>query len=261
MNKRGQLTIFVILGIFILTTAIILILISFDKGDGTEIHKNLNNKKTDVEMFIEGCINPAIEQSLEKVLTNGGHTEKKDLSLIYKFEEINYLCYTSEDSTNCVNLEPMLINLVREEIKKDSLSGVEICFDKLENIYSGFEISKGQLDYEINILPGKIGVNLKKEIEINLDDGNLLYEDFSFEFNSPLYTFLTMTTEIVNEESTCNCFEESCAESMIGTNRFNPAFMTTRFVLANGEKVYTIKYLRTGEEFNFAVRNCIRENE
>ena len=74
-------------------------------------------------------------------------------------------------------------------------------------------------------------------------------------------TFLTITTEIINLEATCKCFEENCAENYFSLNRFYRDFVTTREVTSTGEKVYTIKYLGKDKQFDFAVRNCIRDYE
>ena len=261
MNKRGQLTIFVILGILILATAIILILISFEKGE-EEKNKLINtNQKTDVELFIEDCVKIAVDESITKILKHGGEKEKREPFLTHNFEEINYLCHTTDYSTNCINLEPLLIQNVQKEIVEDSKEDVKSCFNKLENLYSTFEITEGELSYEFTLSPEKAKISLKKELKIEKDNEELLYEDFSFEFSSPLDTFLTITTEIINLEATCKCFEENCAENYFSLNRFYRDFVTTREVTSTGEKVYTIKYLGKDKQFDFAVRNCIRDYE
>ena len=112
-------------------------------------------------------------------------------------------------------------------------------------------------EFELEILPQKINLNLKKDIKITDDVSAINFEDFSFSINSPLYTFLSMAIEISNQEMACVCGEESCNSDYFNIDRFNTGFTTSRFTGSAGEKVYTIKYLRTGEEFNFAIRNCI----
>jgi hypothetical protein len=261
MNKRGQLTIFVILGILILAVAITFILISVEKGN-EEKNKLINtDQKTDVGLFVEDCVKLAVDESISKILKHGGETEKRGPFLTHNFEDINYLCHTPEYSENCVNLEPLLIPHVEKEISEDSIKKVESCFNRLENLYSTFKVSKGDLKYEIAILPGRVNVLLKKEIKIKKDNTELTYEDFSFEFNSPLDTFLTITTEVINLEATCNCLQENCAENYLNLNRFYQNFITTRETTSTGEKVYTIEYLGGKMQFDFAVRNCIRDYE
>ncbi|MBT7706247.1 hypothetical protein HN747_02255 [archaeon] len=257
-EKRGQVTIFVILGLAIVG---LIFLASFlflsDTPADEENPLSSQAPKTNSQNFIEECITPNLEDAIDKIILQGGYTYNKLPSLVYKFEDVSYLCYTSNYDENCVNLEPMFTGAVESELESYLLANISSCFDKLLEVYSEYDSVIGSTELDVKILPQKINLDLQKSIDITESGSQISFEDFSFNINSPLYTFLTMATEISNAETLCNCGEESCNPDYFKIDEFNRGFTTSRFTGSSGEKVYTIKYLRTGDEFNFAVRNCI----
>src|SRR3989344_8311419 len=95
MNKRGQVTVFVIVGIIILATVF---LVFYFLGDRI-------NKKTQTEIvfdqssleplqdYVGDCIEKHGNEAIELVLKQGG---KIDPGFYYYFknEKVNYLCYS-----------------------------------------------------------------------------------------------------------------------------------------------------------------------
>src|SRR3989339_390280 len=95
MKKRGQVTIFLIIGIVLL--AVVVIFFFLNKQD---------------------ILNPNLKKTYD--LEDG--LGKKNISI---------LCYNQNFYTPCINQEPMLVNHVRDEIEKNISQDVKQCFDDL----------------------------------------------------------------------------------------------------------------------------------
>src|SRR3989339_93506 len=95
MKKRGQVTIFLIIGIVLL--AVVVIFFFLNKQD---------------------ILNPNLKKTYD--LEDG--LGKKNISI---------LCYNQNFYTPCINQEPMLVNHVRDEIEKNISQDVKQCFDNL----------------------------------------------------------------------------------------------------------------------------------
>lgn len=258
-EKRGQLTIFVILGILLIGIVFFtffLLLSNSEKGNTSHLKRP---PKTNAQEFIEQCSLPYLEEAVNKINAQGGYTYDKLPSLTYKFEKISYLCHTPNHNQNCVNLEPVFVGAVQRELDSYLLPRVEECFDEFLSSYSAYDMELEETKLETKILPTKILVGLEKNIRIKDPSVEITFEDFSFEKDSPLYTFINMALDLSNKEALCSCGQENCASDYFNIDRSNVGFTTTRFTGSFGERVYTIKYLQTGEEFNFAIRNCIEE--
>lgn len=73
--------------------------------------------------------------------------------------------------------------------------------------------------------------------------------------SSPLWDFIKISNEILNEEFKCNCPRESCRADTTKLMKENNNYAITLFVGSRDEVVYTIKdYYNT--TFRFAVKNC-----
>ncbi|MBT7706249.1 hypothetical protein HN747_02265 [archaeon] len=257
-EKRGQMTIFVIFGILIVFSIVAWFYFSssnlFTSSDDQPVIQEIT---TSAREFVKECVGLQLEDAIDEISNRGGYGYDKNPSLTYKFQNISYLCHTLNYDENCVNLEPVLMGSVDTEIESYLSSGVESCFNDLLESYKRYNPVVENTKLDIIILPGKIIADIEKNIEITEESTEIRFNDFSFEIVSPLYVFLNIAIKILNEEATCDCAEATCNSDYSDLDTINRGFTVSRFVSNSGDKVYTIKYSRTGDEFNFAVRNCI----
>jgi hypothetical protein len=257
VKKRGQITIFIILGIMIL--GILFLLISFfskDQGVNVIPFNRDGAAKTNSQIFIEDCLDPQIANLSSIISAQGGYLYDKKPSLEYKFHKVSYLCHSGEYYTNCENLNPMIIHEVEEQLEETLLPFAEKCFENLLILYSEYSIDQEPASLSIRLYPGVISFDLKKDISV-IEDPSVQMNDFSFNYESPLHTSLSIATKVSNVESSCDCSAVDCMEEKLGIDEFHKEFVITRYIDPKGESVYTIKYSTTGENFNFAVRNCM----
>jgi len=242
-NKRGQLTIFIIVAILIVV-GIVAAFWLMGRSD-IEAPADLNPKQ-----FIQKCVRDAVEDSVEKMLENGGQRVPSQ-AISYQGHEWNYLCYQADFYQSCYNLHPMLEFLIENEIKEDMKGAVQECFDSMREDFEskGFDVSGGATTYSIDLLPGNVEINLEKKIDVVRGDSSQSFEDFDTQIMSPIYELVRIAREVVNSESQFCHFEYN------GYMLLYPDYDIRRIDYSDS-KIYRLIDRRTGAEFKFAVRSC-----
>ena len=197
--RRSQVTIFIIVGVLIVVAIGAFFLLSGDFDFQEADSKN-------PEQFIENCVEDAVEQSVGQVLSGGGVIEP-DFYKMYQGQKYNYLCYQRNYYIPCINHYPMLKSITETEIKQDSEEGVEKCFDSLKKDWEkrGYDVSENTLDWNVEIVPKQVRVEIDKQMSFTKDGTSETYSEFSTNVLSPLYELVMVARQISNEESRfCN---------------------------------------------------------
>ena len=242
-NKKGQLTIFIIVAILIVTGIVAMFWLMGNST--TEAPADLNPKQ-----FVQKCVRDAVEDSVDKMFENGGQRVPSQ-AIAYQGHEWNYLCYQEDYYQGCYNLHPMLEFLIEEEIKEDTKDEVQACFDDMREDLDnkGFDISGGATEYSINLMPGNVEINLKKRVDVVRGESSQSFNDFSTEILSPMYELMRIAREVVNSESQFCHFEYN------GYMLLYPEYEIRRIDYSDS-KIYTLTDRRTGAQFKMAVRSC-----
>jgi hypothetical protein len=243
MKNKGQVTIFIILGVVIVAVIILFFLLS----SRTETEKPAD---TSPKSYIQKCIKESVENSIDILLKNGGEIQPKQ-KISYDGENYTYLCYQADYYLSCYNLQPMLQEKIEYEIKENIKNEVQNCFNSMKEDYEnqGFIVSGGVANFSVNSFPRKIKVSINKKVQISKGGNSQNFEDFSFELLSPLYELTNIAREIINSESQYCYFEYN------GYMLLHPECKIWR-IDYDGSKIYKIIDKLTGKEFKFAVRSC-----
>ena len=241
--KRGQVTIFIILGIIIVVG--IIGAIFFMGGQRVETPADVNPNQ-----IVEKCVKDVVEKSVWKMLANGGQRFPSQ-KILYQGSEYNYLCYQADFYQGCYNIHPMLESLIENEIREDTKAAVQDCFNSMREDFEsrGFDVSGGSANYSINLLPGIVEVNLKKKISLVHGGSSQNFEDFDTEILSPIYELVRIARDVVNSESQYCHFEYN------GYMLLYPNYKIRRIDYRDS-KIYSLIDRQSGMEFRFAVRSC-----
>jgi hypothetical protein len=242
MNKKAQVTIFIILAVIIV--AIVVILFIFLRPEKQE-PALLNPRNT-----VQKCAAETIEKTLSKILDTGGVLSPQN-KLQYNSHNYTYLCYQGDFYLPCYNLYPMLNQRIEEQLRDDTRNDIQNCFNYLREDFEkeGFSVSGGPTNYSIELLPGMIRVNLNKKIDISKGQAAQSFQKFDTEINSPLYELTRIVSEIVNSESQYCNFEYN------GYMLLYPDYKITR-IDYDGSKIYEVIDKTSGKKIKFAVRSC-----
>jgi len=252
MKKGGQVTIFIIIGIIIVGAIILFFLFRESLGItiGESPAKNPNS-------FLESCLEDKIQEGVDKLLMQGGYIEPV-LYKNFKFEnekdpvKISYLCYTQANYVPCINLKPMLIKHLQNELNDSIYDDVGNCFNSLTSSLEkqGYDVDARYNGFDLNLDEDKIVVNINSEIILTKTGETTTQENFEIHVLSKIYDLAFVIQEIVNKES-ANC-EFNHYDS------FNyPEFDINKDTTSDSSIIYRIKYRESNDEFRFAVRGCV----
>lgn len=243
-NIRGQVTIFIIVGILVVSAT--LILIYFMGGVKTTSPANVNPKA-----IVDKCVKDVVTESINKMMANGGQI-KPSMFIKYEGGKYNYLCYQADFYQGCYNIHPMLEQQIEQQIVEDTRLKVQNCFDSMREELQdkGYRVRGGDTKYSIDLLPGYVAVNLKKRVDVSsLTGASQGLDDFNIRIISPIYDMVLTARKIVNDESQFCNFEYN------GEMLLYPQYDIRRIDYEDS-KIYTIKNRKTDSTFKFAVRSC-----
>ena len=106
-NKKGQLTIFIILGLLILIVLILLFM-------RTEDLKSFFLGKSPVEQ-IKDCADESLRKGIEIVSKQGGAINPENYYL-YEGNKLDYICFTEQSFQRCVMQKPLLKSSIEKGI-------------------------------------------------------------------------------------------------------------------------------------------------
>ena len=178
MDKKAQVTVFLIIALLILTLLSYFVYIkNISKSTEPEVKKALDISKIPLEVknYVESCINIVGEPLIEDIAKKGGSLNPKS-GIYYNDEELNVFC-TEEKDKGCVN------NFVsRENIEKELSAKIknklETCIDFNEFEKQGLEITAGTINANASIGKDDVLVNVHYPVGLSLGDSKINIEDF-----------------------------------------------------------------------------------
>jgi hypothetical protein len=236
MEKKGQVTIFIIVGIIIVSAIIVFFLYVRPNYFNPEARK----------LNFEGCVKEVVEKSILKLEKNAGYI-KPEFTYNYMGENITYLCYTNEYYTTCTIQEPFLVRHFIEQLEIDVRPQVDSCYDnsisELKKL--GFEVSPGKVNYSITIDPNIVRINIQSPTTV----GQTRFSRFNVQLNSPLYEMLMISTIILQYESQ---YGDIHSDDIMD---FYPDYYLEKDKRGDGTTIYILHNKITKNKFQFASRS------
>src|SRR3989344_2199380 len=248
-NKRGQVTIFIIIALVLIAGIAFYTLI---RGKAAEIKQSYRSSENP-QQYIAECVEDAARPAISELLMHGGFTDP-ELNTTYKGVEIAYLCYTSLNYEPCVNQVPLYSKHLNDELKESIRDDVEECFSSMKYDYEQkkFSVELGETkNFDVHSTDRKVIINISRELTImNRDEEARTYKDFKISINSPMYNLGRVVQEIVAQEATF------CHSEYLGYQTLYPWVKITKTDINGKYKVYEVTDRNTGEKLNFAVKGC-----
>jgi len=245
-DKRGQVTIFIILAIVIVVGAVLAYF--FIPGFGLTTGLSVENP----EAFIESCMEDEIEMALEKISLRGGSLEPEHFFNYYN-NPVEYLCYINQNYIPCIVQQPLLINHLKSELDESLQPVANSCFNDLKESYEdkgyNVEMKQGKIDTEFKIK--SILFNFPN-YELTLKKGETLkFDSFNIFVNNNLYELASIANSIIGWESTYGD-----AETTVYMNYY-PHLKVEKKKQGEGTTIYIITNRETNKKFQFASRSLV----
>ena len=245
--KRGQVTIFIIIGIIIVAAIALIFLFRAGKLPGI-----IGAVEENPRAFMESCIEEDINNLLFQITSQGGFIDPKNYK-INNDVKATYLCYNRGYFDPCINQHPMLLKEISKEIENGIKNKVENCLFEFEESLEkkGYEVQIGiERDIGISLFPENVYLDIKNDITIKKGDETNRFEEIKLNYKSPLYDLANVAIQITNEE-TAFCYFDT-----LGYMALYPQYFIRLKVFSDDTKVYSIRYEKTGDEMNIAIRGC-----
>lgn len=251
-NKSSQITIFVIVALVIIA-GMIIYFIAKNPGE-------INISPSDNPRgYIDDCVAKALSNVEDSLIKNNGFFDLTGGYINYDNTRVPYYCFASTELSLCTSKHSALSNEIKKEIYSELKPKVDKCFNDVKEQLKNYNYKEGSMNLSIEVTPKKIQIKIIKEISYYKNEQKISFNRFDNFINSPLFEFIFLTNEIVNQELDCRCGEESCNADMVKLSMDNREFEITKPYYLNHDEIYSIKEVLSGKKINFAVRNCYRE--
>lgn len=238
-QKRGQVTLFIILAIILVIGIIVLFTQSDFKFSPTSQKK----------LYVEKCIEELIQSSTKELALSAG-TPLSAFNTMYMDENISIICYTEEYNRPCIVQQPFLKQTFENALTKKMKSEIENCYEAgVEELRaSGYDVVSGRLNYSIEINPSLIQIKLKAPTSISNQDSTKKLENFEINMVSNLYDVLMVANSILQFETHYGDSETS------SFGLYYPDLKIEKIRRDNNIKIYRITNAE-GIKYQFASRS------
>jgi hypothetical protein len=261
-SKKGQITIFVILGVIIVgAAALIYVLYPQIKSAFLGI--------SDPQSYIQSCVQDKIKNIISNLSMQGGSMAPLNYYPYYnehsnKLYSVEYLCYINQYYLPCVMQQPLLQQHIENEIETNIQVTADSCFSSLQKNYQnkGYTVNFVKGDTLVDILPGRVVVTFNNQLTLTKDTTQR-YEKFQALVDNNLYDFISITSSILNWEGTYGdaptqtymlYYHDLIVEKKeVGA----PKDPTEGGRDSDGTKIYILTNINTGESFQFATRGFV----
>lgn len=202
-QKRGQVTIFIVLGLILLLSAGIFLYYASESAEEIEEIPETIDARSLTE-YTEACLEAVGEEVITKVALQGGMYEPVYYK-IYKNTSIEYWCY-GEGTQQCVNAV-----MSTEEIADQILYGIreeiQSCLNFQTFEQQGYTITKGIFEGAATIIDDAVEVQITYPLKVVKDKETTTVENFDAKIAVPLGELESIARMIINKESTEGSFD------------------------------------------------------
>jgi hypothetical protein len=242
MEKRGQVTIFIIIAIIIVFAAVLIYMFY------PQITTTLGTQENTPQSYIQSCIEKEISDTVNLLSLQGGSFNVTNY-IMYNDSKVEFLCYTNEYYRPCLVQQPMLKQHIESEIKSRISSDVNKCFSSLKTNYEkqGYVVDLKSGSINVELLPKRVISTFNYSLTTTKGDTQK-YSSFVVILNNNLYELTSIANSIIQWESTYGDAEVTSYMT------YYHDLKVEKVLRSSGEKVYIITDRNTGNKFQFASR-------
>lgn len=246
LNKRGQVTIFIILAIVIVALGILIYMFY------PQIRSTLGFQEQNPNSFIQTCLQDKLKETVDVLGPQGGLLNP-EFYYTYQGDKIRYLCYTNENFETCTVQEPLLKQTIESEVKGEITSDVKECFDELESSFrsQGYEVDLNRGEFAVELLPKRVAAMFNYSLSLRRGDDVQTNEQFIVALNNNLYELVSIANSIISYEASLGDVETTTYMNYYRDLRVEKKKQS------DGTTIYILTDLNTEDKFQFASRSVV----
>lgn len=246
INKKGQVTIFVIVALIIVV--VIFVVMMINRGGVSLREQDFD----DPQAYLSTCINERARVILDNMLSNAGLLSARD-KILYNTREVPYLCKNINNFEPCINQFPLYVSNLEKEFDEAIQNDAEQCFSSLisELESRNYDIlSSGNVRVEAKLKPEVVEISFENEITITKSGESRKFSKFDTFVFTKIQSIGFVVNEILTQEA------KWCYFSTDGFMILYPQYDIRVYKMEDTTKIYTVKNKKSGERIEFATRGC-----
>ena len=208
MHKRGQITIFAIIGIVILIIVVLFLFIRTRIYIGPATQVDLEAQFPPIIEHVEDCIIEKAEPRIRQIGLQGGYLDiPQDTFRRYNGQRISYLCYNIADQQPCrtrllriTDMQNELAEFIKRDMESQCLN-----IDSFRKL--GLDLSHAPLDITVSISEDSVIVKADKRVTLSKGESRAEISEFSALIDLPLGRLYDSSRDIVNSEALTGLFD------------------------------------------------------
>lgn len=245
MRNKGQVTIFVIVGLIIVVAIVMIFFVDINKI--TSNGRDFDNP----ESFMDNCVKERAYLVIDSMLAGGGFVNSND-TIMYQGKKITYLCKNVNNFEPCINQRPVYLGQIKKEFEKEIRDDVEQCFAsvKQEFIRKNYDFKFENIKIDAKIKPAVVEITTYSDVSISKGGDSKTFNKFETFVSSSLYDLGFIANEIVAQEA------QWCYFNNDGFMTLYPDYDIRVYLLDDTTKIYTIMDKNAKDKLMMATRGC-----
>lgn len=239
MQKKGQVTIFIIVAVVLVVGVIGFFIL---RG-GISVENQLPPEAENVKVFVDDCLKTSTEEIIYYIGQGGGYFLSPEIVTESGFTYYYY------DNKNYMPTK----EFIEEEIALFSALNTLVCLNNFSD-FKDIRIDKGELDSEAKISDNKVVVEVTYPLRITKGESSTEIKDFDTVVEVPLGLFYDSAYKLFGEnedyEYIClSCILEEAIEKDFYVNTFDEGENTKVFIFSDKKTIVN------NETFEFIFAN------
>lgn len=205
MKKRGQATVFVVIGI---TLVILIFLLLFFKEnitkaiqrEPTDPQQYLSQQLNDIKKELGKCVSSETSEASKILMSNSGSFDRDFNYLVYSGKKYPILCRELEDQKGCLS-EPLIVPDFQESLNKKLPGMIKNCLNLEAFENRDYEVDTGDLEVNSMIKDSSILVDVDFSIELKKGIYSVKENKFIYSLDIPLGDLIKVVNELIQKEA------------------------------------------------------------
>ena len=201
MQKRGQIAIFIIIGLLGLAAVGLVIFFSGDESV-TPVDQEV---ASDLQMYVDTCLETVSEDAVFSIAKSGG-SYAPDVPVVYKGEGLNSLAWY--ETVYGYHVLVLTVEDMEEELETRISAELEGCVDLTAYLEKGYEAQAESAVVDVEIGLRTVDISADYPISVSSDDASKSLDSFSATLNIPLRAHYLAAVDIANSEAASGFFDK-----------------------------------------------------
>lgn len=246
MNDKGQIAIFIIVGVLIFVSLTIFFFVRDTEvtlPTGTEFGP---------ERFMGSCVRQSLREATDVMLAQGGFVNPTN-AVVSNGTPITYLCKNINYYEGCIVQHPAYLSELQEELRAQLAEDVPLCLASLKTELErrNYEVQLGDYEIDVALKPELVDVSIPIELTLTKNGVVQRISQLDTSLRLPLYNLGRVANELVSQEA------RFCYSEYVGYMLLYPTYDIRVKTLSDTTKIYSVTHLPTDKTLHFAIRGCV----